>query len=354
MTSVTVLVPGDLDTPSGGYTYDRRIVAGLGALGWTVAVGQLDDSFPFPTEPAKARAAETLAALPDGTLVVVDGLAYGAMPDEAAREAARLKLVALVHHPLAAETGLPATTAARLVDTERRALAFARLVVVTSKATAASLSAYGVLPERIRVVEPGTDAAPLTQGTDGAAPELLSVASLTPRKGHETLFRALATLSSLSWHLTCVGSIWRDPAFVHRLRNTLRACEIEDRVTLVGDVGAESVGDYYDKADVFVLPTRYEGYGMAVAEAVARGLPVISTPVGGIPEIVGEAAGLLVPPGRVGVLADALALVLTDLSVRQRLSEGARQMRTRLPTWDTQAARMAEVLQEAAADGVQR
>jgi glycosyltransferase involved in cell wall biosynthesis len=354
MSRLTVLIPGDLDTPTGGYVYDRRIVAGLEQLGWTVEIGQLDATFPFPTDVAKARAAEVLAALPDGALALVDGLAYGAMPDEAAHEASRLRLVALVHHPLAAETGLPATTAARLVDTERRALAFARLVVVTSTATAASLSAYGVPPERIRVVEPGTDAAPLTTGTDGTTPALLCVASLTPRKGHETLFRALATLSNLSWHLTSVGSIWRDPAFVHRLRNTLRSCEIEDRVTLVGDVGADKVGDYYDKADLFVLPTRYEGYGMAVAEAVARGLPVISTPVGGIPEILGDTAGLLVPPGRVGVLADALALVLTDTSVRQRLAEGARQMRTRLPTWEAQATRMAEVLQEAATDAVQR
>jgi glycosyltransferase involved in cell wall biosynthesis len=354
MTNVTVLVPGDLGTPTGGYTYDRRIVGGLEALGWTVTVAGLDDSFPFPTASARTQASDVLAALPDGALVIVDGLAYGAMPDEAARQASRLRLVALVHHPLAAETGLAATTAARLVDTERRALALAHLVIVTSRATAASLLAYGVPQGRIRVVEPGTDPAPLTEGTDGTTPELLTVASLTPRKGHETLFRALATLVSLPWHLTCVGSIWRDPAFVHRLRNTLRACEIEDRVTLAGDVGPGGVGDYYRKADVFVLPTQYEGYGMAVAEAVAHGLPVISTPVGGIPEIVGDAAGLLLPPGRVGVLADALALVLTDASVRQRLAEGARQMRTRLPTWETQAARMAEMLQEAATDGLHR
>lgn len=354
MTSVTVLVPGDLETPTGGYIYDRRIVGGLGALGWTVAVAKLDESFPFPTESARAQAGNLLAALPDGALAIVDGLAYGAMPEEAAREASRLRLVALVHHPLAAETGLAPTTAARLVDTERRALALARLIIVTSRATAAALSAYGVPQERIRVVEPGTDPAPLAEGSDGSTPALLTVASLTPRKGHETLFRALATLVSLPWHLTCVGSFWRDPAFVHRLRNTLRACEIEDRVTLAGDAATDRVGEYYSKADVFVLPTRYEGYGMAVAEAVARGLPVISTPVGGIPEIVGDVAGLLVPPGRVGVLADALALVLTDTSVRQRLAEGARQMRTRLPTWDRQAARMAESLQEAATDGLQR
>lgn len=354
MTNATLLVPGLLDTPTGGYNYDRRIVEGLGALGWTVTVVELDDSFPFPTEAARAAAAERLAAMPDGALVLADGLAYGAMPDEAAREAARLRLVALVHHPLAAETGLAPTTAARLVDSERRALSHARLVVVTSKATAASLSAYGVAPERIRVVEPGTDQAPLAVGSGSSTPELLTVASVTPRKGHETLFRALATLGALPWRLTCVGSFWRDPALVLRLKNILRAGEIEDRVTFVGDVSPESVGDHYARADVFVLPTRYEGYGMAVAEAVARGLPVVSTPVGGIPEIVGDSAGLLLPPGRVGVLADALALVLTDASVRERLGEGARRMRLRLPVWGAQAARMGEVLREAAGDGVQR
>ncbi len=348
MTHVTVLVPGHLDTPTGGYIYDRRMVDGLSARGWTVDVRVLDDSFPFPTDPARRQATDVMAGLADNALVVVDGLAYGALPDEAAREASRLRLVALVHHPLANETGLAATTAARLVDSERRALALARRVIVTSRATALSLSAYGVPPDRIRVVEPGTDAAPLSRGSDGGTPELLTVASLTPRKGHDTLFRALAPLANLPWHLTCVGSIWRDPGLVHRLRNTLRALEIEDRVTLDGDVSPESVAAYYDKADVFVLPTRYEGYGMAVAEAIARGLPVISTPVGGIPDIVGDVAGLLLPPGRVGVLADALALVIADGSVRQRLAEGARQMRVKLPGWDEQAGRMAEVLQDAA------
>ncbi len=354
MTSLVLLVPGRLDTLTGGYAYDRRMAAGLRARGWTVSIRELDDSFPFPTVRAREEAAAIMAGIPDGGLVLVDGLAYGGMPEEVAREAPRLRLVALVHHPLAAETGLPSIKATRLADSERRALAVARAIIVTSPVTAASLADYGVAPERIVAIEPGTDPAPLATGTDGTEPALLSVATMTPRKGHDTLFRALSTLTGLSWHLTCVGSLTRDPVFVERQRQLLRTWGLDHRVTLAGEAREDALAACYDKADVFVLPTRYEGYGMAVAEAVARGLPVVSTPVGAIPGILSDVAGLMVPPGRVGVLADALSLVITDGSARERLARGAREMRGRLPDWDTQAAALDGVLQRIGADDLQR
>ena len=162
--SVYVAIPGDLQARTGGYGYDRRIIAGLRGLGWAVEVRRLDDSFPMPTAAARAQAAQVLAAAPDGATVLVDGLALGAMPDEAEREAGRLRLVALVHHPLAAETGLDPALARALEISERRALAAVGAVVVTSRATAARLADYGVAANRITVVEPGTDPAPLARG----------------------------------------------------------------------------------------------------------------------------------------------------------------------------------------------
>ncbi len=150
--------------------------------------------------------------------MLVDGLALGALPDEAEREASRLTIVALVHHPLAAETGIDRALAAALEVSERRALAAVRSVVVTSHATAARLAGYGVTADRIAVVEPGTDPAPLARGSVaasvGRAPApvaLLCVATLTPRKGYELLVRALATIPERHWRLTCAGSLDRDP-----------------------------------------------------------------------------------------------------------------------------------------------
>ena len=351
MLSVVIIVPGRIETPTGGYVYDRRIAGGLRDRGWSVEVREISDTFPSPTAAALDEAARVLAEIPDDAAVLVDGLAFGAMPVEVEREAARLRLVALVHHPLAAETGIDPDDAARLEASERRALAAARAVVVTSRATAAGLARYGVSADRIAVVEPGTDRAPLATGSGAAVCQLLCVASLIPRKGHETLFRALASIRDRRWRLTCVGSVDRHPATAERLRAQMRADGLEDRVLLAGEADAASVSAYYDHADIFVLPTEYEGYGMAVAEALAHGLPVISTATGGIPELVADAAGLLVPPGDADALAAAISQVLTDPLVRERLVQGARRVRDRLPDWEVRSAQMAEVLERVAADG---
>jgi glycosyltransferase involved in cell wall biosynthesis len=350
---LTVVVPGDLQTRTGGYAYDRRVIAGLRERGWSVDVLLLDDSFPFPTPAAREHATRVLAAIPDGATVLIDGLALGALPDEIARERERLRMIALVHHPLAAETGLDPAVTAALEDSERRALAAVRFVVVTGRGTAAALARYAVALERIAVVEPGTDRAPLARGS---APQpsalshepvevaLLCVATLTPRKGHELLFRALASLPHRRWRLTCAGSLDRDCATVERLRAQLRADGLADRVDLVGDLDAAELTVHYDRADLFVLATLYEGYGMAVAEALARGLPVVGTATGAIPELVTDEAGIVVAPGDLAGFTAALARAVGDTSLRQRLANGARRVRDRLPTWNDSVSAMERVL----------
>jgi glycosyltransferase involved in cell wall biosynthesis len=90
---------------------------------------------------------------------------------------------------------------------------------------------------------------------------------------------------------------------------------------------------------------------MVVAEALAHGLPVISTATGGIPDLVGDDAGLLVPPGNADRLAAAIARVLADPLVRARFARGARRVRDRLAGWEVRSGQMAEVLERVAADG---
>jgi len=350
--SVVLIVPGRLDTCSGGYEYDRRILAGLRDRGWSVEVRELDGSFPRPTPMALDQAARVLAEIPAGMTVLMDGLALGALPAQVEREAARLQVVALVHHPLAAETGLSPQEAATLERSEKRALAAVRSVVVTSRATARSLAPYDVTPDRAAVVEPGTDRAPLASGSREGCVHLLSVAAIIPRKGHDVLLRALAAVPERNWRLTCLGSLERDPATVERLRARMSIGGLRGRVTLAGEGDRATVDACYDSADIFVMPTLYEGYGMAVAEALARGLPVVGTSTGAIPELLagipGCDAGLLVPPGDVGRLAAALSLVVGDAETRERLARGARQVRDHLPTWAEASEKMARVLGGAA------
>ena len=344
------LVPGRLDTATGGYAYDRRMIAGLRTRGWSVDVADLDGSFPQPTAAALSHAARVLAAIRDRTTVVVDGLALGAMPDQVEHEARRLRIVALIHLPLAGEIGIGAELAERLEASERRAIAAAVRVVVTGTSTRPTLTRYGVPPSLIAVVEPGTDRAPVARGSHDGPLELLCVATLNPGKGHDVLFRALAAVPHAQWHLTCAGSLDRDPQTVRQLRARLRADALEDRVSLVGAVDARTLASCYDGADLFVLATLHETYGMAVAEALARGLPVVSTATGAISELVGDDAGFVVAPGDVGALTTALAKVMGDAHLRARLSEGARRVRDRLPTWDEAVDKMVAELERVAAN----
>ena len=343
MNRVHFLIPGDLETRTGGYLYDRRIMAGLAARGWRVDLHRLDASFPLPTSAALAEADVVLAALPDQALAVVDGLALGAMPAVAARHRDRLRLAALVHHPLALETGLDEATRQRLYASERAALQQVRGVIVTSPSTARALADYGMRPEQCAVVLPGTDPAPLAEGSGGEGWTLLCVASLTPRKGHAVLFRALARLTSPPWRLRCAGGDL-DPTTAADLRTLAAELGLAGRIAFLGQLEQAALAIEYQRADGFVLPSYHEGYGMALAEALARGLPIISTTAGAIPDTVPAEAGLLVPPGDEAALTEALARVMTEPGLRERLAAGARAARQALPDWPTTCARFAAAL----------
>ncbi|MFO1423197.1 MAG: glycosyltransferase family 4 protein [Candidatus Competibacteraceae bacterium] len=345
MNHVHFLIPGDLETRTGGYLYDRRIMAGLATLGWRVDLHRLDASFPTPTPAALTEADAILAALPDRMLVVVDGLALGAMPEVAARHRDRLRLVALVHHPLALETGLDEATSRRLYASERESLRHVRRVIVTSPSTARALADYAITSEQCTVVLPGTDPVPLAEGSGEEAWVLLCVASLTPRKGHAVLFRALARLESLPWRLRCVGSADLDPVTAADLRTLAAELGLAGRIEFPGQLEAAALAIEYRGADLLVLPSYYEGYGMALAEALARGLPIISTTAGAIPDTVPADAGLLVPPGDEAALAGALVRVMTEPDLRERLAAGARAARRNLPDWPTACARFATALE---------
>lgn len=342
MLALDLIQAGDLSTLTGGYIYNRRLLEVLAARGWRTTVHRLQTSFPMPTADALEEARAVFAAIPARRLVLVDGLALGGMPELIEREAQRLRLVALVHHPLALETGLSAVTATALARAERRALSAVRGIIVTSHATAGTLAVPG---RRIGVVEPGTDPAPAARGSGGGILELLCVATVTARKGHADLIEALGTLAHQPWRLTCVGSLQRCPATVAALRQQIRTLRLEERVRLLGEVDSTTLSSCYEQSDLFILPSYHEGYGMALAEALAHALPVLSTRAGAIPETVPARAGVLVPPGDSRALAEALARLLQEPELRRRLAQGAAAARASLPDWEQAGRRFAEAIQ---------
>ena len=343
--SAALIFPGNLGTLTGGYIYDRRAFAALENRGWRVNRLSLSGGFPFPDDHALAAADAALGSLPDRLPAVVDGLALGVMPKAAASHGGRLALVGLVHHPLCLETGLERHAAEQLRTSERAALACCRRVIVTSPLTARTVVAeFGVPVERVSVALPGVDPAPIASGSATRCPHLLCVGTLTPRKGHRLLLEALAGLLDLDWTLACVGSGERDPATAARVRETIAVLGLSDRVTLVGELSEAALSAAYASADVLVSASFHEGYGMALAEGLARGLPIVATAAGAVADTVPYSAGLLVPPLDREALTVALRQVLAQPDIRRRLHEGALAARERLPRWADTATAIEQAL----------
>jgi glycosyltransferase involved in cell wall biosynthesis len=339
-------VPGDLATPTGGYAYDRRMIAELGDLGWQADLLGLGDGFPWPSEATRMAALTKLLEIPAGRAIIVDGLALGVLPEGTAQLAGRNPVLALVHHPLALEAGLSSEQADALRRSERAALSAVQGVIVTSAATERLVAAeYGVPAERITIARPGSDPAPLAAGSRDGVVRLLSVGAVVPRKGFDVLIAALATLGDLPWRLTIAGDRTRDLNAAARLDADIAGHALENRVAVLGTVSPQHLATLYAEADVFALASHFEGYGMAYAEAIAHGLPVIGTTGGAIPDTVPSDAGLLVPPGDMPALAKALRRVIGDSDLRQRLADGARAAAPQFPTWRQSAEILARKLE---------
>jgi len=347
-----LVIPGPVEQRTGGYLYGARIVRGLRSAGWHVGVHEVFGSFPEMDARAAADLDTALGSIREHDAVVLDGLAMGGAPEIVGAHADRLALIGLVHHPLSDETGLGASEVRRYEATERAALAHMRGVVVTSPFTARRLLDFGVRAERIRTILPGTDPAlPAVGPGQDAPPRLVCVATVTPRKGHDVLVRALAALKELDWQLDCAGSLDRAPDFAAAVRRTAGELGLARRIRFLGELRGDPLEEVYRTASLFVLASHYEGYGMAYAEALARGLPVIGTTGGAIPQTVPPGVGHLVPPGDPGALAQVLRALLTDHESRSASARAARRHAERLPGWGEQAEAFGEAVLELASAG---
>lgn len=344
--SVCLVIPGELETKTGGYIYDRRIISELKKAGWETNCLSLDPSFPEPTSAALASAKASFDQIPDGRIVVIDGLALAGLVSLLPRIVDRLDPVALIHHPLADETGIDVERAIELEAAEIAALTLVQKVIVTSSWTRRRLADYGVEPARVAVVPPGVDRGTVVSREPSSTVRLLTVATITPRKGHTILVEALARLKALDWSLRCGGSLDLDPVCASALGAQIEQAGLSDRITLLGELSPGRIRSEYANADLFVLPSYLEGYGMALAEAIAHGLPVVSTTSGAIPDTVPCAASRLVPPGNVDALTDTLGQLIRDPSARLELSSGARDAAESVSTWRQAARGFAAVLNE--------
>jgi glycosyltransferase involved in cell wall biosynthesis len=343
--TVHVVLPNDIDdptSPSGGNVYDRRMCRGLADVGWSVREHAIAGAWPRPGPAERDNLDRRLAALPDGALVVLDGLVASAVPDVLGPQGKRLRLVILMHMPLGGES-----RTAR--HRESRALAASVAVITTSEWCRGRLHDLYDLPAgRVHVAVPGVDPAPVVTGSAGGT-ELLCVGAVTPHKGQDVLVAALSTIRDRPWRCVFVGPLNRSPGFVRRLRRQVRAGGLADRVDFVGPCTGRELEARYAAADLLVLASLGETYGMVVTEALARGVPVLGTAVKGLPEALGRAPdgelpGMLVPGNDPTALAGALERWLGDSELRDRLRRAARGRRVTLTGWSTTAERIATAL----------
>ncbi len=345
---VLFAIPGDISTPTGGYRYDRRAMEELAAFGWKARLLNLPGDFPLPDKPSLRATERILKATPDDAVILIDGLAFGALPSELLDKLPR-RYVALVHHPLALETGISPARAAEFAHREREALARAKRVIATSQHIADLLwRDFGVPKNRISVAEPGTDPAPRAKGGENP-PGLLSVGAITRRKGFETLVAALAKIIDLGWMCHIVGSLHRDLNAVAALNNQIEEAKLGDRIKLLGPLSDEKLAAEYDRATLFVLPSHFEGYGMAFAEAIAHGLPIVACKGGAVTKTVPADVGVLVKTGDVDAFAENLRWLLTDGVEIKRRAEAAWRHAEKLPRWRDTAREIAVTLEKALA-----
>jgi glycosyltransferase involved in cell wall biosynthesis len=343
---VVFVIPGDLFLPTGGYAYDRRVLELADKHGLDMGHLALPGSYPSPTDADLARTAHLIAETPEDAILLIDGLAYGAMPPELIRGFNR-RICALVHHPLGLESGVGEERSRALIENETQALALAEKVIVTSPLTARTLIHDFAAPqEKLVVAEPGVDPRQRAEGSGEAGVAMLAVGAVSARKGYDVMIQALAPLADRDWTLTIAGATDRAPHVVEELQRLVAARGLERRIEFSGAVSDADLESLFNTADLFLMASHYEGYGMVLAEAMAHGLPIVTTTGGAAAETVPDDAALKAAPGDIDALGAAIARALDDATLRQQLSDASWKAGQNLPRWNDTAARVAGALKE--------
>jgi glycosyltransferase involved in cell wall biosynthesis len=343
---IAFVVPGDIETLSGGYGYARAVMAAWSAAGVPFEHIVLPGDYPFPSTASLEETERTIAAIDLDQPILIDGLAYGAMP-RALIDRLQRRFVVLLHHPLGLETGLDETQAKALIESEKAAVDACAHVIVTSAETARTvIDLFDVAESAVTVAVPGTKRRPRAVGE--ATPMILALGSLTPRKGHLDLITALSRLRDHDWTAHIVGSASASPQTADDIRRAIAAAGLEDRIHVPGALGGEELDRLFAQSSIFALASYYEGYGMAFAEAMAAGLPIVGYRAGAVPDLVPAEAGTLVAPGDIDALTEALEALIRDGVHRERLADGAYRVGQSLPDWPETAALINDTVRQKA------
>ena len=343
---ILFVIPGDINLPTGGYRYDRKMIEEWRGKGHVVDLLSLPGNYPFPTASEKKLALKFLDKVPASSIAVVDGLAGGAHPEFLKQLSEIMPVIALVHHPLCLESGLNSDSRKNLKNLEAKGLEFVSGIVTTSPKTSKSVqNLFAVDSGKISCVIPGVERGSIASPAKNETIRLLCVGSVIERKGHRILLEALGKLKHLDWHLDCVGKTDFEPGLYTELLEVVDGQGLKSRVKFHGAIEPEALEQKYGQAHVFVLPSLFEGYGMVYAEAIVRGLPVIGTIAGAIPETVPSECGILVSPGSIEELQSALEIMISKHQTREHYRKSALSSASGFPSWSESSNRFLAVLE---------
>lgn len=344
---VLFVIPGDINLPTGGYRYDKEIINAWKASHIDVKLVSIDGNYPFPTEQDKSIALDTIERFPEADIAVVDGLLGGAVPEFIHALSTIMPVTALIHHPLCLENGLDDNIAETLKISEQQGLECVSQVITSSPSISNTVAElFGFERTKIHTVLPGVKRTQTSKGSTSHIIHLLCVGSIIERKGHKNLLQALSMLKNLNWRLDCYGNTEFDKGLFGQLQDIITKHALSDKVKFHGAVSDETLEVAYNKSDIFVLPSLFEGYGMVYAEAIVRGLPVIATTAGAIPDTVPKTCGILVEPENIEQLSQALKSLINDKELRDNYRQGAICAEPSFPTWQSSANQFAEILKD--------
>jgi glycosyltransferase involved in cell wall biosynthesis len=346
---VAVVTVGDTGRKTGGYLYNRRVISGLRTRGFEIEEVVTGGASPDEQRTTAPRFGSTFDPS-SFDVIVVDALARIAVSQHLDRWLASRPVVVLVHElPAVAGGGSGSKTMTRERDYEESLLRADRLVAVSDHGKKVLLD-RGVSFGRIHVVPPGFDRVPAGDASpaqrDGPV-RALSVAQWIPRKGILGLVEAWMLHEREGAVLELIGETDADPDYAARVRDAIEAGP-RGSIVVSGCVDDAALGAAYASADLFALPSRYEGYGIVYAEALAHGLPIIACDAGPVPDLVGQEAAVLVRPDDREDLSAALDLLLEDPTLRVRMSAAATRRASHLPGWEDTVAGFEQVLRTAA------
>jgi glycosyltransferase involved in cell wall biosynthesis len=341
--TVHFLITGDIQSLTGGYLYNMHMINGLRGKGHLVNVFGTDWQWK-DSDSLEYICRHHLKKLPHGSCVIVDSLILASLHHIVQEFGDRLKFLGLIHLP--ASYNVLSGVHGKLADEELTAINDMRQVIVTGQFTFDLLCNVGLNPARICLVEPGTDHFPRKKRYKPVPSELLCIANYSALKAQDVLIRALCRLTAWNWSLHLYGDTNRDKKYTEALRSLIRQLKMEHRIIVHGIVERHEISTVFLNADLFLMPSLFESYGMAITESLAHGIPVVTTSAGNIPYTLPAGMGLLTEPGNEEQLADTIRSIFYDPVKYDALCKAASQYFKQVRSWEQAVSDFETILQK--------